>query len=192
MKRTVLQELKAWKNSADRKPLVLNGARQVGKTWVLREFARQEYQKEVYLVCRKNELLRNVFTQDFDVKRILLALRALSNVDITPGDTLIILDEVQDIPEILESLKYFCEQMPDYHIAVAGSLLGISLHPEVSFPVGKVDKLDVYPMDFREFLWALGEEELQDLLSKKEFSVILFHFYFYKVYMIELSVSLTL
>ena len=171
MKRAILQELKSWKESKDRKPLILNGARQVGKTWVLREFARQEYQKEAYLVCRKNELLRNVFTQDFDVKRILLALSALSNVDITPGDTLIILDEVQDIPEILESLKYFCEEMPDYHIAVAGSLLGISLHPDVSYPVGKVDKLDVYPMNFSEFLWALGEDELCNLLIQKEFNV---------------------
>ena len=171
MERTVLHQLKEWKESKERKPLILNGARQVGKTWALREFARREYRKEVYLVCRKNELLRKVFTQDFDVKRIMLALRALSKVDITPGDTLIILDEVQDIPEILESLKYFCEEMPDYHIAVAGSLLGISLHPDVSFPVGKVNKIDVYPMDFGEFLLAMEEEELYKLLQQKQYDV---------------------
>ncbi len=172
MERIDIQKLIFWKNSTDRKPLVLNGARQVGKTWLLREFARKEYAKEAYIVCRKNELVQQVFTQDFNVERILRALRAISGVDITPGDTLIILDEVQDIPEALEALKYFCEDAPEFHIAVAGSLLGISLHSNVSYPVGKVNTLNVYPMNFEEFLLAKGEIEAYKLLTSRDFSVI--------------------
>ena len=172
MERIDIQKLIFWKNSTDRKPLVLNGARQVGKTWLLREFARREYAKEAYIVCRKNDLVRQVFKQDFNVERILRALRAISGVDITPGDTLIILDEVQDIPEALEALKYFCENAPEYHIAVAGSLLGISLHSNVSYPVGKVNTLNVYPMNFEEFLLAKGEIEAYKLLTSRDFSVI--------------------
>ena len=139
---------------------------------MLREFARREYAKEAYIVCRKNDLVRQVFKQDFNVERILRALRAISGVDITPGDTLIILDEVQDIPEALEALKYFCENAPEYHIAVAGSLLGISLHSNVSYPVGKVNTLNVYPMNFEEFLLAKGEIEAYKLLTSRDFSVI--------------------
>lgn len=172
MERIDIQKLIFWKNSTDRKPLVLNGARQVGKTWLLREFARREYAKEAYIVCRKNDLVRQIFTQDFNVERILRALRAISGVDITPGDTLIILDEVQDIPEALEALKYFCEDVPEFHIAVAGSLLGISLHSNVSYPVGKVNTLNVYPMNFEEFLLAKGEIEAYKLLTSRDFSVI--------------------
>ncbi len=172
MERIDIQKLISWKNSTDRKPLVLNGARQVGKTWLLREFARREYAKEAYIVCRKNDLVRQIFTQDFNVERILRALRAISGVDITPGDTLIILDEVQDIPEALEALKYFCEDAPEFHIAVAGSLLGISLHSNVSYPVGKVNTLNVYPMNFEEFLLAKGEIEAYKLLTSRDFSVI--------------------
>lgn len=170
MERLILQELINWKHRNDRKPLILNGARQVGKTWLLREFAKREYKKEAYVVCRKNEYARQIFTQDFDVDRILRALRALTGVDITPGDTLIILDEVQDIPEAIESLKYFCEEAPEYHIAVAGSLLGISLHKDVSYPIGKVNEINVYPMNFAEFLMAKGETESYKLLSNHDFS----------------------
>ena len=169
MERIVLKQLVEWKNSVDRKPLILNGARQVGKTWLLQELARREYKKQAYIVCRKNELVRQVFAQDFDVERILRALRAMTGVDITPGDTLIILDEVQDIPEAIEALKYFKEEAPQYHIAVAGSLLGISLHEGVSYPVGKVDEINVYPMNFREFLLAKGEEEMCKLLDAKDY-----------------------
>lgn len=169
MERIVLQELIKWKNSEDRKPLILNGARQVGKTWVLREFAKREYSKEAYVVCRKNEYAKNLFTKDFDVERILRGLRAITSVDITPGDTLIILDEVQDIPEAIESLKYFCEQAPQYHIAVAGSLLGISLHESVSYPVGKVDEIRVYPMNFEEFLLAKGDVEIYKAVVSKDY-----------------------
>lgn len=111
------------------------------------------------MVCRKNNLARQLFSQDFNVDRILRGLRAMTSVDITPGDTLIILDEIQDIPEALESLKYFKEEVPEYHIAVAGSLLGISLHQDVSYPVGKVNVINIFPMNFEEFLVAKGEEE---------------------------------
>lgn len=156
----------------DRKPLILNGARQVGKTWLLREFAKREYSKEAYVVCRNNKLAKQIFSQDFDVTRILRALRALTGVDITPNDTLIVLDEVQDIPEAIEALKYFCEEAPEYHIAVAGSLLGISLHEGISYPVGKVNEINVYPMSFEEFLLAKGEDEACKLLASRDFDTI--------------------
>lgn len=168
MERIVLQELIDWKHKTDRKPLVLNGARQVGKTWLLHELAQLEYKKEAYVVCRKNPLAQQLFASDFNVERILRGLRAMTSVDITPGDTLIILDEVQDIPEALEALKYFQEEAPDYHIAVAGSLLGISLHANVSFPVGKVNVISVFPLSFEEFLLAKGEREACKLLMKRD------------------------
>ena len=169
MERIVFQKLVEWKDSATRKPLVLNGARQVGKTWLLEQLGKQYFKKVAYLVCRKNQTLKDVFSLDFDTDRILRALRALSGVDITPGDTLIVLDEVQDIPEAIESLKYFCEEAPEYHIAVAGSLLGISLHRDISYPVGKIDEINVYPLNFDEFLLAKGETEAYKLLKDKDF-----------------------
>lgn len=172
MRRQALKNLLEWKGSANRKPLILNGARQVGKTWLLREFAKTAYKKEAYIVCRKNDLAKQVFARDFDIGRILRDLSALSKVDITPGDTLIVLDEVQDIPEAIEALKYFYEQAPEYHIAVAGSLLGISLHQGVSFPVGKVDELNVFPMNFMEFLNAIGEQQSLTLLESRDFDGI--------------------
>lgn len=169
MQRVILQKFIEWKSFSDRKPLIVNGARQVGKTWLLREFARTEYAKEAYIICRKNDIIRQIFTQDFDVNRILRALRALSGVDITPGDTLVVLDEVQDVPEVLEALKYFCEEAPEYHIAVAGSLLGISLHNGVSYPVGKVNEINVYPMNFEEFVLAKGETEVFKLIVNRDY-----------------------
>lgn len=171
MERSGLQQLIEWKRRTDRKPLIINGARQVGKTWILREFAKREYAKEAYVICRKNELAEQIFKTDFDVERIILSLKALTGVDITPNDTLIILDEVQEIPEAIEALKYFCENAPEYHIAVAGSLLGISLHNGVSYPVGKVNEINLYPMDFGEFLLANGEAEAYKLLQNRNFDI---------------------
>ena len=171
MERHVLQQLKEWKERKDRKPLIVNGARQVGKTWALREFAKREYAKEAYIICRKNKLVEQVFKQDFNVERILLSLSAIIHVDITPEDTLIILDEVQEIPEAIEALKYFCENAPEYHIAIAGSLLGISLHHNVSYPVGKVNEIDMYPMSYGEFLLAKGEKQCYKLLEEKNFEI---------------------
>lgn len=172
MERFVYQQLVDWKETKDRKPLVLNGARQVGKTWLLKEFATREYAKMAYVVCRKNPVLKEIFSIDFNIDRILRALRALSGVDITPGDTLIILDEVQDVPEAVEALKYFREDAPDYHIAVAGSLLGLSIHAGTSYPVGQVNTINVYPMNFEEFLLAKGEKQMQLLLSTRDFQTI--------------------
>ena len=172
MERFVYQKLIEWKNRDARKPLVLNGARQVGKTWLLHEFASREYRQEAYVNCRKNDMARQIFVQDFDIERILRALRALSGVDITPGDTLVVLDEIQDIPEALESLKYFKEDAPEYHVAVAGSLLGLSLHEGTSYPVGQVDEINVYPMSFEEFLLAKGDSELLKLLQERDYSTI--------------------
>ena len=143
----------------------------MGKTWALREFAKREYKKEAYIICRKNELVEQIFKKDFDVRRILVSLRAVSHVDITPGDTLVILDEVQEIPEAIEALKYFCENAPEYHIAVAGSLLGLSLHRDVSYPVGKVNEIDIFPMSYGEFLLAKGESQACQLLEEHNFEI---------------------
>ena len=169
MERIVYQQLIEWKRKVDRKPLILNGARQVGKTWLLNEFGSREYAKMAYVNCRNNRLAQQIFEQDFDVVRIMRGLRALTRVNITPGDTLIVLDEVQDIPQAIEALKYFCEDAPDYHVAVAGSLLGISLHADVAFPVGKVNMIDVFPMNYEEFLLAKGEHELQQMVANLDF-----------------------
>ncbi len=172
MERLVYQKFVEWKNRSGRKPLMLNGARQVGKTWLLHEFARREYRLEAYVNCRRNDLARQLFAQDFNMERILRALRALTGVDITPGDTLIVLDEIQDIPEALESLKYFREDASEYHVAVAGSLLGISLHEGTSYPVGQVDEINIYPMNFEEFLLAKGEREMYKLLVSRDYTTI--------------------
>lgn len=174
MERVVLQQFRQWKERPDRKPLIVNGARQVGKTWILREFGKREYAKCAYFVCRKNQQLTKLFSEDFDIDRILPRLRALSGVDISPHNTLIIFDEVQDTPAAIESLKYFCEKAPDYHIAVAGSLLGVSLHSNVSFPVGKVNSIDVYPLNFEEFLHACGDVDLCKYLREQDYDMLNF------------------
>lgn len=172
MERLVFKQLINWKNSPDRKPLILNGARQVGKTWLLKELASKEYSQTAYITCQNNPIIKEIFCQDYNVNRIINSLRAVTNVDISPKNTLIILDEIQEIPQAIESLKYFCEDAPDYHIAVAGSLLGISIHKGFSFPVGKVQTINVYPMNFEEFLLAKGENELYNLLISRDFSII--------------------
>ncbi len=172
MKRIVIEQLIKWKSRADRKPLVINGARQVGKTWLLREFGEKEYIQTAYISCYKNNVVKEIFSSDYDTKRIITALSAISNIDIKPENTLIVLDEVQEIPEVLESLKYFCEDAPEYHIAVAGSLLGISLHQGFSFPVGKVQSINIYPMNFEEFLLAKGEDRLYSILISRDFQTI--------------------
>ena len=164
MEREIYKELLAWKNSPSRKPLVLNGARQTGKTWILKDFGRREYQNLAYINCDNNPDMQNAFT-DFDIPRLLRVFSAVSNERILPGDTLIFLDEIQEIPLGLTALKYFCESAPEYHIAVAGSLLGISLHKGTGYPVGKVDELNLYPLSFREFLMALQKDALLDNLT---------------------------
>lgn len=172
MQRNILSKLIEWKQNPNRKPLILNGARQVGKTYILKEFGRSQYEKTAYVNCDNNEMITQIFSQDYDIPRIILSLSALTHVHIEPHNTLIILDEIQENPKALNSLKYFCENAPEYHIAVAGSLLGISMHGNTSFPVGKVDMLRMYPMTFDEFLIAIGEKPLLQLLQSRDYNVI--------------------
>jgi predicted AAA+ superfamily ATPase len=159
MERTIYNSLIRWKNKANRKPLILFGARQTGKTWILKEFGKNEYQNVAYINCDNNRILSNSFF-DFDIERLIRTFSALTNENISKGTTLIIIDEIQEIPLALTSLKYFQENAPEYHIAVAGSLLGISVHQGTGFPVGKVDELNLYPMSFKEFLLANGKGAL--------------------------------
>lgn len=172
MYRNKITELKKWKASKKRKPLVIHGARQVGKTWLAREFGEANYAKVAHIDLLNNPRMKSLFEQDLDTERILQGLKAESGVDITPDNTLMILDEVQDVPAALTSLKYFYEDMPEYHIIVAGSLLGLTLNQGTSFPVGKVDFMNLYPLSFKEFLLALGEEQLIDLLGSEDYTLI--------------------
>lgn len=172
MYRSAIKKLKEWKNKEDRKPMILMGARQVGKTWIMKEFGKNEYAKVAYISFYNNERMNDVFDMDFDIDRIIMNLNIESGVSITPNDTLIILDEIQNAPKALESLKYFCEDANEYHVIAAGSLLGVAVHENVSFPVGKVDMLDLYPFSFREFLLAMDEKSLVMVLDSKDFSII--------------------
>lgn len=171
MKRKVYKQLIEWKNSKDRMPLILLGARQVGKTWIMQNFGKQEYEKVAYVNCDDEPEMQQLFAADYDIDRILLTLQAITGTKITPGDTLVILDEIQETPRGLHSLKYFQEKAPDYHIMVAGSLPGVTLGRGESFPVGKVDMLSMYPMDFEEFLTATGNESYVELLQTKEWTL---------------------
>ena len=172
MYRKLIEELKVWKESKNRKPMIIRGARQVGKTWIMKEFGRTCYEKYVYISMDENEIMEGVFRDAFDIDRIMLALEVEAGFKIDAEKTLIIFDEIQEIPRALKSLKYFYENAPQYHIICAGSLLGVALHEGTSFPVGKVDFCDLYPLDFEEFLQACGQEALADLLVKKEQSLI--------------------
>lgn len=172
MQRFAMNQLLRWKDKDNRKPLVIMGARQVGKTWLMKEFGRTCYKKVAYISFYNNSRMNQVFQMDFDVERILMNLNIEAGVTITSEDTLIVLDEIQNSPKALESLKYFCEEAPQYHIVAAGSLLGVAIHEGVSYPVGKVDLLDLYPLNFREFLCAMGENALSDALATKDYTII--------------------
>lgn len=171
MERSIYSSLKKWKESPTRKPLILQGARQVGKTYILKEFGAREYSEVVYINCDDNNDMQNMFV-DYDVDRIIRSMSAISGISIKPSTTLLILDEIQEVERGLASLKYFCEKAPEYHVAVAGSLLGITLHDGTSFPVGKVDMLYMYPMDFEEFLLAMGKEQLVELLRNNSWAAL--------------------
>lgn len=164
MKRLLYKELLKWKHRDTRKPLILNGARQVGKTWLLKEFGRNEYANVAYINCDNNSQMDILFT-DYDTSRLIRGFSAISGENIEPGKTLIILDEIQESPYALTSLKYFAENAPEYHIAVAGSLLGIKMHSGTGFPVGKVDTLRLYPLSFAEFLMAIGKDVLLNIIE---------------------------
>lgn len=172
MKRKIYSKLIEWKESPSHKPLILNGVRQCGKTYIMKEFGKNEFQTFAYVNCDRNENLHQIFEGGFNISKIIRGISALSGVDIIPGKTLIFLDEVQSFPLVLESLKYFCEDAPDYHVAVAGSLLGIALHSGVSFPVGKVQTMKLYPMDFEEFLMAKGEQQLLRIMHDHDFDLL--------------------
>lgn len=172
MFRFAMKKLQNWKEKDNRKPLIIMGARQVGKTWLMKEFGKNFYKKVAYVSFYNNKRMNDVFQVDFDIKRILMNLNIETGVAITPEDTLIILDEIQEAPKVLESLKYFCEEAPEYHIVAAGSLLGVAIHDGVSYPVGKVDILDLYPFNFREFLFAMDEETLSEALDTKDYTLI--------------------
>lgn len=172
MYRNIIGQLKEWKNREHRKPLVLAGARQVGKTYILKRFGEQEFANMAYINCDDNELAKNLFAQDYDIQRILLAIGAITGQSIEPGRTLIVLDEIQEAPRGLSVLKYFCENAPQYHVAVAGSLLGITMHKGEAFPVGKVEVLHIYPMTFDEFLLAKGKDRMVDILRSKDWDTV--------------------
>ena len=168
MKRNLMKSLKEWKNSPYRKPLILSGARQVGKTWLMKEFGRTEYTNTVYVNFDQDINAAGLFEGSINPDRIILGLRALSGMEIDPDNTLIIFDEVQEAPRALTSLKYFCEEAPQYSIIAAGSLLGVALHAGTSFPVGKVDRMHLYPLNFQEFLYAMGEDAVAEILQTKD------------------------
>lgn len=172
MDRLALETLIKWKNNQKRKPLIVTGARRVGKTWLLQEFARLEYKQVVYFNFDKDPILKEIFNQDFNLTRIVESLSIASGTNILEPEILIIFDEIQEVPAALTALKYFCEEMPNLHI-VAGSLLGLSLHEGTGFPVGKVQFLNLYPMSFLEFLKALGGEceQLLKLILNDDFKL---------------------
>ncbi|MDO9814979.1 ATP-binding protein [Glaesserella parasuis] len=172
MQRKILQSLQNWKQNPNRKPLIIQGARQVGKTWVMKHFGEQSFEQVAYINFDNNPRMKTLFSGDYDINRLILGLKIESGVDIKAHNTLVIFDEVQEVPQALSSLKYFYENAPEFYIVSAGSLLGVSLHHQVSFPVGKVDFLPLYPMDFHEFLLAVGKQDLVKLLNLKDWSLI--------------------
>lgn len=172
MERLLLEKLKVWQADGNRKPLVLRGARQVGKTWILKEFGRTCFENVAYVRLEDNAPMARLFEGSLDPRRILTGISAATGEPINPHTTLVILDEVQAVPRALTSLKYFCEDAPEYAIAVAGSLLGVALNAGVSFPVGKVTFLDLHPLSFREFLLALGEDALEQSIENSDFDMM--------------------
>ena len=168
MYRKIIYDLKRWKYSPHRKPLILQGARQTGKTWIMKEFGKTEYKNTAYLFCQENPALESLFNAPFNKERLLNGFQILCGFKIEPENTLIIFDEIQEIPTALTALKFLYEQAPDYHIICAGSLLGIAFHKDISFPVGKVNFLNLYPLSFSEFLTALGKEQQADLINNTE------------------------
>ncbi len=177
MKRDITSKLLEWKNSENRKPLILTGARQVGKTWILKEFGKQYYQNTAYIMFEKNENMKKLFDGSLSPKDLLPFLQAETNISIDPKNTLIIFDEIQAVPNAITSLKFFNEEAPEYSIIAAGSTLGVTLHNSGSFPVGKVNFMTLYPMTFLEFLDANNEKQLTDLIknTKELSSINIFH-----------------
>ena len=172
MYRIAIEKLLKWKQSKHRKSLIIEGARQVGKTWLMKEFGRIAYADTIYINFDSNSQMAELFASDLDTDRLIMGIELYAGRKINPDNSLIIFDEVQEVPRALSSLKYFCENAPQYHIVCAGSLLGIALHQGTSFPVGKVNFLKLYPLSFKEFLLATGKERFAELIDKRDFQMI--------------------
>jgi len=171
MERDSLKKLIQWKNTPDRKPLIIQGARQVGKTWLMRHFGASFFPQTAYINFEQNPRMQDLFQGDLDIERILVGLQIEAGVPVKPG-TLLVFDEVQEVPQALTSLKYFNENRPDLHVLAAGSMLGVAMHSDASFPVGKTSFLTLHPLSFPEFLKASGNEDLLNLLLAQDFSLI--------------------
>lgn len=171
MHRNAMTQLNRWKQKANKKPLIIRGARQVGKTWLMREFGKTKYDKTVYISFDNNTQMKELFSADMNIERIVLGLELYAGHKIEPANTLLIFDEVQEVPQALTALKYFNETAPQYQIVCAGSLLGVALHQGTSFPVGKVEFLDLYPFSFTEFMRAMGKEQFIIPLESRDFDM---------------------
>ena len=172
MERLAMQYLNNWKYKKNRKPIIIKGARQVGKTWLMKEFGKRNFKQTAYVNFESSKLLKDLFVDDFDIKRIISAIQIETGLQINAENTLIILDEIQEAEGGITALKYFYENTPEYHIVAAGSLLGISLHKHTSFPVGKVEFLELYPLNFQEFLLSRGEKQLLALITEKDWALV--------------------
>lgn len=172
MERFAMEKLVQWKNKKNRKPMIVKGARQVGKTWLMKEFGHRYFKYTAYINFDNNKYMKDVFEADYDIERILMAVNIASGTKIEPEETLIIFDEIQENPKAIASLKYFCENAPEYPVIAAGSLLGVAIHKGVSFPVGKADTLELHPLSFREFLCAVGENGLVRLMDQMELKLL--------------------
>ena len=172
MYKTAIEKLFKWKESKNRKPLVIEGARQVGKTWLMNEFGKQAYKDVFYINFDSNSIMKDLFSIDLNIERIIMGLELYVGKKIDPSNSLLIFDEIQEVPRALSSLKYFYENAPQYHIVCAGSLLGIALHENTSFPVGKVDFLKLYPLSFKEFLISTYNKQYAELLEAGDFKTI--------------------
>ena len=172
MYRTTIEQLYSWKKNKNRKPLIIRGARQVGKTWLMKEFGEKAYEKTVYINFDNNRQMEELFATDLNIERIIIGLELYGGYKIDPMNTLLIFDEIQEVPRALTFLKYFNENAPEYQIMCAGSLLGVALHPGTSFPVGKVEFLELYPLSFNEFMRGMGKERFADLMESPDYSMI--------------------
>lgn len=171
MERLLMRELVKWKEKRNRKPLIIKGARQVGKTWLMKEFGKCYFENVIYINFENNQRMKNVFEMDYDIERILSALKIEAGKKIEADNTLLIFDEIQEVPKALNALKYFYENAAQYAIVAAGSLLGIALHEGTSFPVGKVDFLTLHPLNFTEFMMAVGQTQLVELAEKRDYDL---------------------
>ena len=172
MERDIMNKILEWKNSRSRKPLIIMGARQVGKTWIMKEFGKRFFKNTVYINFDNADALKGLFEKDYDINRILMELSIYSGIRINSEDTLIIFDEIQENKKAITAIKYFCEDAPEYAVIAAGSLLGVSIHEGISFPVGKVKLLNIYPLSFREFMLALGKDMWVEQIDNGNFEAL--------------------